>query len=211
MKRRNQSLKLLASSKISERKVKEVIFCYANKMTVKATCKETGLSHVTIYRLFGYIRKRLLLVGVFIARSRFVDLTNEREDEGSDFDWANFSVHMRREIGQHRGIRQRNAEAYNAEAVYRFENNHTSEQTYRLILLAILATGPLNREPVRFTIGKVHAELFRLMTANLRSSLRAGGLAQDDIFLQLAHAMDEIGENVADTIEDVGTNARDKE
>ena len=68
---------------------------------------------------------------------------------------------------------------------------------------------PLSRNPCGSRSEGVHAELFRLMLADLRSKLRAGATQQDDIFLQLANAMDDIGDSVADLIEEAGTAGRD--
>lgn len=164
--------KLLASAKLSDRKIRQVLRCYADGKTPKEASNVTGLSHVSIYRLYGYIRERLLFVDVFRSMQAYIDHADQGEDEGERHDWRGFERFIREKLGAHRGIRKRNYELYLSEAIFRFEAQYSGGQLYRLLVIAIKATGPLNRKPVRFEQAAFQREILRLNMAEIRKSMR---------------------------------------
>ena len=170
--RSEKPLKLLASSKLSDRKIRQVLRCFADGKTPKEAGDITGLSHVSIYRLYGDIRERLLFVGIFRSLQAYIDHADQGEDEGEWHDWRGFERFVRGKLGTHRGIRKRNYELYLSEAIFRFEAQYSGGQLYRLLLIAIKATGPLNRKPVGFEQAAFQREILRLNMAEIRKSMR---------------------------------------
>lgn len=109
----------------------------------------TGLSHVTIYRIYGHVRRRLYLLSVLLTKGEFIDLINEGESEGlPHFDWTEFTAYLKQGLGQRRGIRAKDKALHEAELIQRFLNHYTPSRLYRLILLSARHVGPLNRPPL---------------------------------------------------------------
>ncbi|MGX5774992.1 hypothetical protein [Methylorubrum zatmanii] len=169
---------LMASTKLSDTQIRRVIRCYASGMTPAEARARTGLSHVTIYRLYGHIRKRLAFVGLYQPKTAFIDYINESEEEGRPhFDWEPFQASLRAHLGAHRGIDAKNRDLYISEAIFRIEENFLKPlQFYNLIMLTIRATGPLNREPPPITAALFHLELDRLGYVFMRDMVRRSRL-----------------------------------
>ncbi|GJD57228.1 hypothetical protein [Methylobacterium dankookense] len=172
--------KLLASSKLSDAKIREVIRCYAFARSPAEAIARTGLSHVTIYRLYGLIRQRLAFFDVLISKEKFVDFINEGEEEnGLRFKWEEFERFIQQAVGNHRGIKPHNRALYVSEAIYRFEGHHSPQQLYRLIMMTIRAGGPLNRAPAFGASWPLTMEIIRLNMLRARAVLRRGGVQSE--------------------------------
>lgn len=174
-KKPQKRMQLLVASKLADDQIKEVIRCYAYDRSPAEAQKLTGLSHVTVYRLYGHIRKRLFHLGLFRSKIAFIDDMNDWEEEGREhFDWGPFEDALRRWLGRHRGIDASNRDLYVAEAIFRIQDNHFKPaQLYGLILKAVEGTGPLNRPPLTSTAAIFYQEQLRLNLMFLRSLARA--------------------------------------
>ncbi|MCO6051505.1 hypothetical protein NGM99_17105 [Mesorhizobium sp. RP14(2022)] len=146
--------------------------CYADGKTPKEAGDITGLSHVSIYRLYRLIRERLFYVGIYRTKVDFIEHAKRGEEEGPYFDWSGFDRFIREKLGAHRGIRKQNYNLYLSQAIFRFEAQYSGGQLYRLLLITIKATGPLNRKPVGFKQAAFQREILRLNMAEIRKSMR---------------------------------------
>lgn len=165
--------RLLASSKLSDARIREVIRCYAFARSPAEAIARTGLSHVTIYRLYGLIRQRLAFFDVLIPKEKFIDFINEGEEEnGLVFDWEEFERFLQKAVGNRRGIKPKNRSLYISEAIYRFEGLHTPQQLYHLIMMTIRAGGPLNRTPAFGYSWPLVMEIIRINMNRAREVLR---------------------------------------
>ncbi|HJE25504.1 MAG TPA: hypothetical protein K8W01_17780 [Methylorubrum populi] len=179
--------RLLASSKLSDAKIREVIRCYAFARSPAEAIARTGLSHVTVYRLYGHIRRRLLYVGLYRAKTAFIDDMNDWEEEGRPhFDWEDFEKALRLWLGNRRGIDAKNRDLYVSEAVFRVqENRYEPLQIYNLILQAIKSVGPLNREPEPTAAALYYREVLRL---NMQIFLSVARTLGDPVFNAFAES-----------------------
>ena len=167
---------LLAHSTLSDHRVKRIIRCYAHEKTPREAMEICGISHVTIYRLYGLIRQRLLHVGIYRTHED-VDLTAAvEEDFFGSFPWDEFNAHMAHELGKHRGIRPENEAAYFGEALFRYRRRYTPEQFNNLILLAVKLSGPLNLPPRPYNVVTLGAERMRLGLMKVKTSLKKAKL-----------------------------------
>ena len=129
----------------------------------------TGLSHVTIYRIYGHVRRRLFLLSVLLTKGEFIDLINEGESEGlPHFNWTEFTAYLKQGLGQRRGVRDKDRELHEAELIQRFLNHYTPSRLYRIILLSVRHVGPLNRPPRAEGIEWAFDEVQRMAEFNLR-------------------------------------------
>lgn len=187
--------RLLASSKLPEAKIRDVIRCYAFARSPADARTRTGLSHVTIYRLYGLIRQRLAFFDLLISKEKFIDFINEGEEEnGLHFDWEAFERYIGEEVRRHRGIKPKNRALYVSEAILKFEGHYTPQQLYRLIMITIRAGGPLNRRPVFGYSRQLFMEIMRLDTLRTLALIRKRGMASE--FSWLFPALDELDRSI---------------
>jgi len=128
---------LLAHSTLSDHRVKRVIACYTQGMTPREAIATCQISHVTIYRLYGYIRARLLHVGIYSHLEDFDVDVQIAEDLTGRFPWQELNARIRRRLGEQRGVRHENKDTYFAEEYFRSNNSLTLAQINQLILLAV--------------------------------------------------------------------------
>lgn len=139
---------LLASTKLEPELIRLVIRCYAYRLTPAQAQAATGLSHVTIYRIYGHIRRRMELFMIHPSMDTFIDTINDGEEEGQPyFDWEELRAFMKTSLGKRRGIKPTNRATHQAELLGRFMNRYPPGRLYRAILKSVRAAGPLNREP----------------------------------------------------------------
>lgn len=182
---------LLASAKLPDAKIRDVIRCYAFARSPAEAMARTGLSHVTVYRLYGLIRQRLAFFGVLISKEKFIDFINEgEEDNGLLFDWEWFERFVKQAVGEHRGVKPQNRSLYISEAIFRFEDHYTPQQLYRLIIMTIRAGGPLNRAPVLTYSWPLMLEIIRLNMMRAREMIRRSDVGSE--FAHFLPALDEL-------------------
>ncbi len=138
--KKTSAYRLLASSTLHEQTIRDAIGCYTRHMPPADAAAATGLSLVTIYRLYGHIRKRLSALGLYKGFAR------RRDELASERDWENFLNLLQRRIGSGKGINAKNRDEHFAEQAYFLDPIYTPDQLYRLILKSARLNGPLNRE-----------------------------------------------------------------
>lgn len=143
---------------------------------------ETGLSHVTVYKLFGMLRERLLYAGMYESFHAYYD-----EHFGPKPKWKaqpvdEYIVARTLELSNRtrRYWPDDNGEIAKSEALFRVRRIFTSRDTYRLIILVLHGTGPLNRPPRPFKDGPFEAErsrvILREQIIHIRDQMRKGNL-----------------------------------
>jgi hypothetical protein len=176
--RRGRAKRLLAGARISERKIRRVIGCYARGMGVRESAAECDVSHVTVGRLFNLIRERLLAVGVYRSAEDYRDerIEIENTEEGQTFYAERFEAQLAALVGAHRGIDETNRHLYEAEAVFRIENPEaTPEEIASYIYTAVRETGPLGALDQSAIPEAVLKERLRRLFAKASSGIRQLG------------------------------------
>lgn len=156
--------RLLASSKIPEATIRKLIRCYAEQKTAKQTMAETGLSHVTVYRLFGLIRKRLYHVRMYTSfrlfHERRFGKSPTMDPTQKDERLVQTVLGTDKETG--RKLSPEALDIIRSENLYRASGIFTDRETDKLIHLVIRGTGPLNKPPWPFKSGPYMAESERI-------------------------------------------------
>lgn len=135
--REGSRVRLLASSKLSEARIKRVIECFANDLPVAHAMKRCGVSHVTAYRIYKHIRARLYYLQLLPTFERYAeerDAEEKFDSHLSGWDVAEKAIHLA--MGKHRGVRPRNREIYLAVERFRYDKLLTATQLSRLIILS---------------------------------------------------------------------------
>jgi hypothetical protein len=101
------------------------------------------LSHVTIYRLYGHIRRRLIAIGIYKTFERHRDEINFSDDD----ELARFRHFFLARFGHKRGVRKKDWAEHVAEETYWYYPTYTPIQLYKIILKSARLDGPLNRKP----------------------------------------------------------------
>ncbi|HEV7264160.1 MAG TPA: hypothetical protein VGN83_04485 [Falsiroseomonas sp.] len=161
---------LLAGAKLPEHRIREIIRCYAEGLPVKEAMARCRISHVTAYRIYGLLRVRMLQIGLYKTYEQFGAERDEDEEEGGYFPWERLKPYLTRQLAPHRGISNGNRWLHLAEKLFKFEDRYSPGEFYRLILLAIRMTGPLNRPPRPFDSTAFSRKLLQLLMADIRAT-----------------------------------------
>ncbi len=153
---------LMASSKLSDRRIRSIIRCYVNRKLALEAARECGVSYVTAHQIYGYIRRRMCEIGLYPSYEEFIRFALEGEEEGPYFDWSGFEAYLEAGLGKHRGISAGNRADYLAEQIFYYENRFTPGQHYQLVMLTIEMAGPLNRPVREFDADCYLQELIRI-------------------------------------------------
>lgn len=178
---------LVASAKLSDRRLKRIIFCYAEGKTPGEAIEITGVSHVTVRRMYRQIRERLIAVGLYEPR-----IAPDAPSWWLEQQEVRHAALMRQAIRPHRGVKAENVAVYYAEARFQRDSVLAPGQLYRLILKAIADLGPLNQEPKIAWPGSYLAEQVRVSMAQARTRLRQSDSdpKAKEFFVSLADAFD---------------------
>jgi hypothetical protein len=138
---------LVGSSRLSERQIRLLINSFANRMSVKASAKHAGVSHVTVGRIFNLIRKRLLALGRFFTADDVEWLLQKKYKVGVlslDGEWkTDLAVRMRR----HRKLGKKVRPLYEAEEVFWLAfPKATAKGLEKDIRSTIRMVGPLGKD-----------------------------------------------------------------
>ncbi|OLP59279.1 hypothetical protein BJF93_05190 [Xaviernesmea oryzae] len=165
---------LLASAKIDEEAVKIVIRAYCEGSPPIEAIRRSGLSHVTVYRIYRYVRERLVAVEIYPTLSAFYkEMALLYSEGGPMFVDGPAMDAIDREVGQHRGVRPDNRPNYVSEKLYRsYGHGFTSGQLYRLVLLSAKQHGPLNRPVKKGSHHDFDVEFMRILADQLHRSFR---------------------------------------
>jgi len=172
---RKPGVKILASAKISDKAAKTVLLDYCKGVAPAEAARHSGLSHVTVYRLYRYARERLIALAIYPTLSTFKERIEEQRQEDAYFAAGprpDLTV-IETAIRAHRGVHPANREAYRAEKIYQqFQPWYTPGQLNRFLLLSARLHGPLNRPPVVTDNPAFHQELARILVDQIERSLR---------------------------------------
>lgn len=139
---------LLASSQLDPKVIRHLLRCYAHRLTPAQARKATGLSHVTVYRTHGHIRRRLSFLQVYPSKKDFAELRDEGEEEGLAYlNWTELNTYLKSELAKRRGIRNVDRPLHEAELLQRFRDHYPPAKLYQVILESVRVAGPLNRTP----------------------------------------------------------------
>jgi hypothetical protein len=174
--RRSRAHRLLARSRLSENKIRAVIRSYTERKSVAETASATGVSHVTVGRIFHLIRERMFTVGLFWSRQLYLQRQADYEDEDEGdmgyFDFAGFDKKLAAFLGESRGINDKNRALYEAEAVYWLTTYQLRPGDLEsLILKAIADSGPLGDFDPEAPRVKIFLELARQTQAKFIMAL----------------------------------------
>lgn len=189
---------IIAGTKLSLRKLQQLIACFARKQTPREAIESTGLSHVTVYRFYGQLRRRLCDVGIYQTKEQFIRRQTEVDEEtDSYFGLAGFSEFIKKELGKHRGFRKRNLPFYEAEAVHRYDTDLPFVALRLVILHAIAEAGPINRPAQPFNPASMFKFTMEAQMIGLRILVRRSGEGAHLAKFELALLQDIIN-NVED-------------
>jgi hypothetical protein len=160
--RRLKNTDILAGTKLAMKDIRKLIECFANRVPARETVKQTGISHVTVYRFNNHLRKRLVEAKVFTDPAAFLKKQREIEEETESwFDYTGFRNLVLKVIAEHRGVEPHNRDLYLSEAIFfEYEHEFRSDDLIKLIMVAIRYMGPINRPPRRTE----HAHFYLAMT-----------------------------------------------
>lgn len=162
--------KIMARTHISHARLLKIIDSYARWMTVVDTAELSGVSRVTVGRVFNLIRKRLLDTGIYESEQSYREGRYDAENEDGAYfyedEWVTaFAAFM----GRYRGVDEGNRHLYEAEAVFRLTNPlATAADVRAYIHLAIRRIGPLNEE------GDTNLLALLVLEEKLRRMLQGG-------------------------------------
>lgn len=153
--------------------IRKLIECFANRVAALETVKQTGISHVTVYRFNNHLRKRLLDAKVFTDPATFLKKQREVEEEtDSWFDYAGFYKLVGRVAAKHRGVEPHNRELYVSEAIFfEWEHEFRPDEIVRLIMIAIRYMGPINRPPRRTETAHLYLAMMKVRLGSFRRLL----------------------------------------
>lgn len=149
----NKAHRILARSHLSHGKLMKIIEAFSRWESVGMAAKSSGVSRISVGRVYNLIRRRLLDAGVFQSdiayRNMRYDIEND-EDEGHPwYDEDVYRARLAQALGRYRGIDPEHRLLYEAEAVFRVTFPAATEGDVRtLVMEAIKKGGPLN-EPTR--------------------------------------------------------------
>lgn len=144
--------RILARSHISHGRLVKIIDAYARWETVGIAAKESGVSRITVGKIYNLIRQRLLDFGMFESdetyRSRRYDMENEEEEGQRWYDEDAYLARLAHALGRFRGIDPAHRHLFEAEAVFRVNNPKATQGDVKtLVMEAIRKGGPLNEAP----------------------------------------------------------------
>lgn len=196
--------RILARSPISHGRLMKIIDAYARWETVGIAAKESGVSRITVGKVYNLIRQRLLDFGIFQSDEAYrnirYDMENDDEEGQRWYDEDVYSAKLARALGRYRGIDPAHLPLYEAEAVFRVTRPDATEGDVRtLIMEAIKKGGPLNEKPrpdrmfevymervVYPYLDKAFAMARKLIHDN--EKLQAEGPIEPDIDIEAYHA-----------------------
>lgn len=180
---RSKAHSILERTHLSRAQLMKIINAYADWRPIAEAAQASGVSHVTVGRIYNLIRQRLLDIGVFESDRSYREARyrQEAEDDGDGelFIPGEWEARLIAFMGRYRGISAANRHLYEAEAVYRLqwpENTPAEIKTY--ILQSIQRLGPLN-VPVDRAVAEVlmyEVRLERLMLYATKQMRAAGNL-----------------------------------
>lgn len=173
--KRGKRRRLMAGANISDYRVRRILECYANRMTVADASAKLRISHVTVGRIFGLIRQRLVDIGIYgTVESHRNSLIDNENEGGRYYNEAEFKAPIIRYMGGKRGVSEENRSLYEAEALFKSQNSTwTGAQILLLLMQAIKDTGPLDRRPEMPISMSAMALSFHFDAAELANSARA--------------------------------------
>lgn len=162
--------RIMARTHLSHARLLAIIDSYAQWMTVAQAAERSGVSRVTVGRVFNLIRKRLLDAGIYESEQSFLEGRYDAENEdGVYFFWEEWDAAFAAFMGRYRGVDEANRSLYEAEAVFRLTNPHATTADVRTyIMLAVRRLGPLNEEP------EANALALYVLVERLRRQLSQG-------------------------------------
>lgn len=181
--------RILARSHISHGRLVKIIDAYARWETVGIAAKESGVSRITVGKIYNLIRQRLLDFGMFESdetyRNRRYDMENEEEEGQRWYDENAYQARMAHALGRFRGIDPAHYHLFEAEAVFRVNYPKATQGDVKtLIMEAIKKGGPLNEVPRQDRIFEAYMErvaypyIDKAMTAALRLFRKAEATRQ---------------------------------
>ncbi len=137
----------MARTHLSHARLMRIIDSYVRWDTVAEAADHSGVSRMTVGRIFNLIRKRLVASGVYESEESYLNFRYDVENEG-DGEWffeEEWKKAFNAAMGRYRGIDDENRRLYEAEAVFRLNNPHaTPGEIKSYIMLGIRRAGPLN-------------------------------------------------------------------
>ena len=159
----NKAHRILARSHISHGRLMKIIDAYTRWESVGIAAKESGVSRLTVGKVYNLIRQRLLDFRMYESdetyRNRRYDMENDDEEGQRWYDEDAYTSKVARALGRFRGIDPAHHHLYEAEAVFRVTHpDATQGDVKTLIMEAIKKGGPLNERPCPDRIFEVYME-----------------------------------------------------
>lgn len=141
----------------------KIIDAYTRWETVGIAAKESGVSRITVGKVYNLIRQRLLDFHMFESdetyRNRRYDMENDDEEGQRWYDEEAYHAKLAHALGRFRGIDPAHFHLYEAEAVFRVNNPKATQGDMKtLIMEAIKKGGPLNEKPCPDRIFEVYLD-----------------------------------------------------
>lgn len=155
--------RILARSPISHGRLIKIIESYARWETVGIAAKASGVSRITVGKIYNLIRRRLLDFAMYESdetySNRRYDMENDEEEGQRWYDEEAYRAKLAHALGRYRGIDPAHAHLYEAEAVFRVNHpDATAGDIRTMIMEAIKKGGPLNETPRRDRMFEVYME-----------------------------------------------------
>lgn len=149
---RNKAHRILARSHISHGRLMKIIDAYSRWESVGMAAEASGVSRISVGRVYNLIRRRLLDFGVFQSdaayRNMRYDMENDEEEGQPWYDADDYRSKLAQALGRYRGIDPEHRPLYEAEAVFRVTHPAATEGDVKtLVMEAIKKGGPLNETP----------------------------------------------------------------
>jgi len=155
--------RIMARTHLSHARLMKIIDSYSRWMTVAEGAKASGVSHVTVGRIYNLIRKRLMDADIFESdqryRNRRYDVDNEGE-EGWFFE-EEYRATLEKIVGRYRAIDPGNLALYEAEAVFRTTRPFDTPEDVKAYIMAALKAGPLNEKPEQIALWEAYMYEFQ--------------------------------------------------
>ena len=180
---RSKAHAILERTHLSRAQLMKIIDAYADWKPIAETGQSSGVSHVTVGRVYNLIRQRLLDIGVYQSAQSYLEARyrQEAEDDGDGelFIPGEWEARLIAFMGRYRGISAAKRHLYEAEAVYRLqwpENTPAEIKTY--YLQSIQRLGPLSAsvDPALAETLMFEVRMERLMLYATKQMRAAGNL-----------------------------------
>lgn len=143
----------------------KIIDAYSRWESAGIAAKESGVSRISVGRVYNLIRQRLLDFGIYQSdeayRNTRYDMENDEFELRPWYDEDRYAAKLARALGRYRGIDPAHLPLYEAEAVFRvLRPDATPGDVRTLVMEAIKKGGPLNEAPRRDKLFEVYLERF---------------------------------------------------